>query len=745
MKVTIHLPWPVLLLAAAISPARADLNYYLYLEEEEQTTGSHRESSVVVLRSVGFLPLHESTPLPPVSSSVQDQRRQGCPEMVATDGGVNPNFLCVGPELREQAFYPVASAFKNPGKLPIRFSAFARSRGTPSGILVWKDAMVVPTEGIGSDGDAVLESVSMGPDTSKEHVNSDWLASTLDSANDNEVVAEWYLLTEEGGVPIRDGGLIRFIKGKPPSTDDGEGGYDYGAWINDEEDNGSDPTGAEAVSLTIRPAPTAEPMPHIVNHCLSLTEILCSDEHNDVFGTFCSLLMQVGLDTVFSVLDGNHFTVFAPTNAAFAQAYADRPQPALLPGHDLTRLLLTHVVVAGLGTNADQSQFIGTNSDEPVDGIIRYEDMVCGTKQEMASDQVTKIGCDENAEVTYLIGPGNTGQKPKFLDVDRGACNGVLHSLDFVVMPGTRTQAQQDFFGTTVDLGNLPDEPDVSMFPDAATTNTLLRESDVLSFFQATVQDFAEEDAEDLAGIDETEAASDGTGDTDNSDNDNEEPAATAVADSPPPATGTGDGDDDNGENAGSSPVLTEHFVTDWVIRQPVGKPFDTRTVHAGDSMTFSWDYGVHDVWIYPSGNCGEQTGKIQIGSTSDNPTTYTFREDEAGTTVTFVCDVGSHCQAGMILDVVVLPPAAGDEDNNIEEVPDEPAAAAAAELPGDGGTTTTTTASSTAIDTQSKGFHSFFDRPGVAKDLDAVHGAASSSSNYRGRTRPGNSLRRRR
>ena len=109
-----------------------------------------------------------------------------------------------------------------------------------------------------------------------------------------------------------------------------------------------------------------------------------------------------------------------------------------------------------------------------------------------------------------------------------------------------------------------------------------------------------------------------------------------------------------------------EFFMPDWVIPEAVGTPYPPMTVNAGDSLTFSWAFGTHDVWIYPSGSC-DATGGIQIGTVQDNPTTYTFSEEEAGTTVTFVCDVGSHCQAGMIMDVIVLASAGGDEEDAIE------------------------------------------------------------------------------
>jgi hypothetical protein len=97
-----------------------------------------------------------------------------------------------------------------------------------------------------------------------------------------------------------------------------------------------------------------------------------------------------------------------------------------------------------------------------------------------------------------------------------------------------------------------------------------------------------------------------------------------------------------------------EFFSPDWVIPLSIGTPYDSMTVNPGDSLTFSWSQGTHDVWIYPSGSC-DPTDGIRVGTTSDNPSTYVFSEAEAGTTITFACDVGAHCQAGMRMDVNVL------------------------------------------------------------------------------------------
>ena len=61
--------------------------------------------------------------------------------------------------------------------------------------------------------------------------------------------------------------------------------------------------------------------------------------------------------------------------------------------------------------------------------------------------------------------------------------------------------------------------------------------------------------------------------------------------------------------------------------------------------MTF--DYGAnHDVWIHPTGTCNE-TGKIAVGALGGSPVTYAFTAADAGSTLTFACDTGNHCENG--------------------------------------------------------------------------------------------------
>ena len=507
----------------------ADLTYYVYTEEDEQST-TNEEATIIVLRSVGSLPLDKST-----FSTTGD----ACPEMVWKAGGINPRYLCAGPahpndnqnendasSPSNAAFFPIAHGdFGASGSfLPFRFSAFQQSQGTPSGLLVWRNSLVVDLgTATSEDQPQFLDAMSMGKDTSKDSIN----AQTLASYSDGEAIATYYLLTEEGGDPIMDGGTIRIVKGKPKSS---------------HEQSADDETKNDTVAVSLTQAPQQQPTQEDVpekqsRRCQSIAETICDDENNDKFGTLCSLMIQVGLDNMLSYSKGNMFTLFAPVNDGFTEAFSDKPKPSLLSGHDLTKLLLSHVIVTGT-TNSAQSMTIGEAS---ISKEFRYEEMVCGAKTEMASGWITKTGCDVNAEVSYVLGPGNGGslspKKPEFLDVNHETCNGIIHTLDFVILPGQELPQQQvgsqvhnhgtsnkgvvniGGGGSSVGLGgvsskskyrdvttriNDDEEPQQQQPPSpqeqpqqeqpsfGSTTNTL-DESEVMAFFQQQKQDLLEQ------------------------------------------------------------------------------------------------------------------------------------------------------------------------------------------------------------------------------------------------------------
>jgi plastocyanin len=100
-----------------------------------------------------------------------------------------------------------------------------------------------------------------------------------------------------------------------------------------------------------------------------------------------------------------------------------------------------------------------------------------------------------------------------------------------------------------------------------------------------------------------------------------------------------------------------------WIIPTNF-QPYPTMVVNVDDTLTFNWNSGTHDVWIHPTGTCNN-AGAVNIGSSSG--TTYTFTENDAGETLTFVCDIGSHCEAGMLMDVIVGDGVV-DDDEGVED-----------------------------------------------------------------------------
>ena len=55
----------------------------------------------------------------------------------------------------------------------------------------------------------------------------------------------------------------------------------------------------------------------------------------------------------------------------------------------------------------------------------------------------------------------------------------------------------------------------------------------------------------------------------------------------------------------------------------------------------------MHNVFVHPSGDCTED-GATLVGDTS--PATYTVTDaDVASGSITFACDIASHCDGGMI------------------------------------------------------------------------------------------------
>ncbi|KAL7573400.1 hypothetical protein ACA910_006506 [Epithemia clementina (nom. ined.)] len=111
-----------------------------------------------------------------------------------------------------------------------------------------------------------------------------------------------------------------------------------------------------------------------------------------------------------------------------------------------------------------------------------------------------------------------------------------------------------------------------------------------------------------------------------------------------------------------------------WVYPgQNAALPYESANV--GDTITFLFATGEHNVYIHPSQSCNA-TNHVLVGTEGGGNTKYTFTESDIGRVV-FVCEVEGHCQedGGQILTVVVT----GNGTANTPSTPSQPSAPAPA------------------------------------------------------------------
>jgi len=97
--------------------------------------------------------------------------------------------------------------------------------------------------------------------------------------------------------------------------------------------------------------------------------------------------------------------------------------------------------------------------------------------------------------------------------------------------------------------------------------------------------------------------------------------------------------------------VTTDTVEVDWFIPS---EPFDPITVEVGTTINFAWN-GFHNVFLHPTGTCDE-AGAIEVGATArGGEGSYTVVDEDAGTTLFFACDIGSHCNRNQYLEVDVV------------------------------------------------------------------------------------------
>ena len=145
-------------------------------------------------------------------------------------------------------------------------------------------------------------------------------------------------------------------------------------------------------------------------------EIACSTPG---FGTLCLLLKEAHLLTPFT---NDLLTVFAPTDDAFAALPAEVLEGVLADKTLLRYILWYHVV--------------------PTDEILT-SDLVCEggniDKLRMANGEETTVMCALSAEkvFTFIVGNGNVDPLPMITTANIDACNGIVHVIDNVILPGT--------------------------------------------------------------------------------------------------------------------------------------------------------------------------------------------------------------------------------------------------------------------------------------------------------------------
>lgn len=142
----------------------------------------------------------------------------------------------------------------------------------------------------------------------------------------------------------------------------------------------------------------------------TLIEMICESEDHK---TFCESLQSTGLD---NVLAEGRFTVFAPTDTSFSSE--------TLPPEILTFILLQHVISGS---------------------AISSSDLSCDQEVMMATGEPSKITCGEES-VFFIGGDGNVDPDtlPTIIAPDLLACNGIIHSIDQLILPGISETVDED-------------------------------------------------------------------------------------------------------------------------------------------------------------------------------------------------------------------------------------------------------------------------------------------------------------
>jgi uncharacterized surface protein with fasciclin (FAS1) repeats len=156
------------------------------------------------------------------------------------------------------------------------------------------------------------------------------------------------------------------------------------------------------------PAPSDGNETEVPETCESIANIICDLQE---FEILCALVGQAGLVDELSSGD-KIFTVFAPVNSAFDNLPSELADTVTAEANVLEFLLLTHVV----------------------SGEFLSSDLQCGGEISMVSKAETTTVCEDDD--LFQSGGGNSAiLLPKVTKADTVACNGVIHTVDAVILP----------------------------------------------------------------------------------------------------------------------------------------------------------------------------------------------------------------------------------------------------------------------------------------------------------------------
>ncbi len=179
--------------------------------------------------------------------------------------------------------------------------------------------------------------------------------------------------------------------------------------------------------------------------------------------------------------DGDKLTVFAPTDAAFAAIPADTLKAVLADQELLTNILLFHVVP-------------GAVMSKDVVGLL---DAAKGNPVSVKTAQGQHIDITKNEAGDILV----NGAKLDLKMVDIEASNGVIHVIDAVIMPETKTIAELVTDAAAAEKPEFATLLTAVKAADPAVLETLSNPDAVLTVFAPTDAAFAAVPADTLKAV----------------------------------------------------------------------------------------------------------------------------------------------------------------------------------------------------------------------------------------------------